>query len=431
MLRLLFILFISQCTFAQLNWISHKNKIEIPFELIYNLIIVDVKVNDVDLKMILDTGSEKNLMFSFPKNDSIAFYNPKTISIRGLGYGKELNAYISEKNKFEINGLVDRNFQVLLVTNQDISLIDKLGIQINGIIGSSFFKDFLVEINYSKKKLYLYKDFETITKKMSRYEKTQIEIYQNKPYVNLKIENSDENHNAKLLFDSGLGDGLWLFESDSIKCKERYFIDFLGRGLSGDVKGKKSRIESLQLDKFILHHALVSYPDIKLSELDLFKGRDGSLGGEIIKRFNWVLDYKNERFYYKQNNLFNEPFNYNMSGLEVHHFGQQWVKELDSFTNVSGKGEVNATEYISKVYNYKYTLKPNFQIYEVRENSPAAKAGLLAGDIIIKINNKSSHNYTIQKITELFQSEEGKKIKILVERDGKLLEFEFYLEKIL
>ena len=54
MLRLLFILFISQCTFAQLNWISHKNKIEIPFELIYNLIIVDVKVNDVDLKMILD-----------------------------------------------------------------------------------------------------------------------------------------------------------------------------------------------------------------------------------------------------------------------------------------------------------------------------------------------------------------------------------------
>ena len=153
MLRLLFILFISQCTFAQLNWISHKNKIEIPFELIYNLIIVDVKVNDVDLKMILDTGSEKNLLFSFPENDSIAFYNPKTISVRGLGYGKELNAYISEKNKFEINGLVDRNFQVLLVTNQDISLIDKLGIQINGIIGSSFFKDFLVEINYSKKKI--------------------------------------------------------------------------------------------------------------------------------------------------------------------------------------------------------------------------------------------------------------------------------------
>lgn len=66
-----------------------------------------------------------------------------------------------------------------------------------------------------------------------------------------------------------------------------------------------------------------------------------------------------------------------------------------------------------------------------RKDSPADKAGLKEGDLIVSINNRKAYNYTIQKITDLFQSEEGKKITIEVERDGKILKFKFQLEKIL
>ena len=45
--------------------------------------------------------------------------------------------------------------------------------------------------------------------------------------------------------DTGLGDGLWLFENDSLKCSKVAINDVLGRGLGGDVLGKKSRVKRL------------------------------------------------------------------------------------------------------------------------------------------------------------------------------------------
>ena len=59
------------------------------------------------------------------------------------------------------------------------------------------------------------------------------------------------------------------------------------------------------------------------------------------------------------------------------------------------------------------------------------KVGIKEGDKILSINGKKDYAYTIQKITDLFQSEEGKTIIIEVERDGQILKFKFQLEKIL
>ena len=67
----------------------------------------------------------------------------------------------------------------------------------------------------------------------------------------------------------------------------------------------------------------------------------------------------------------------------------------------------------------------------VRENSPAAKAGIQKGDKIVKINNRASQYLTIQNITNLFQSENGKQIKLTVERNGAKIDYEFNIEKVL
>jgi C-terminal processing protease CtpA/Prc len=82
-------------------------------------------------------------------------------------------------------------------------------------------------------------------------------------------------------------------------------------------------------------------------------------------------------------------------------------------------------------FNFKYILKPAFNVSFIRVDSPAYNVGIKKGDKIISINNRKAHNYTIQKITDLFQSEDGKKIKIEVERDGKIIEVIFYLKKII
>ncbi|NJM79735.1 MAG: hypothetical protein HC854_09130 [Flavobacterium sp.] len=71
---------------------AKKDKIIIPFELTHNLIIMEVTINDVKLNMLLDTGSDKSLLFSFPENDSIRLYDSRKIKINGLGNGENIEA---------------------------------------------------------------------------------------------------------------------------------------------------------------------------------------------------------------------------------------------------------------------------------------------------------------------------------------------------
>ncbi|WP_445710811.1 PDZ domain-containing protein [Flavobacterium sp.] len=427
-------LFVYASLFSQTSWLSKRNKIVIPFELTHNLIIIETEVNDVKLNMLLDTGSDKNLLFSFPENDSILFYDTRKIKINGLGNGESLEAIISGENKLKVKDYLDEDFEVLLITDRDISLVNKLGVPINGIIGSSFFKDYLVEINYQSKKVILHKEHKkSITKKLRRYKSKKVEVIDGKPYLKMITNiNDTKKIDLKLLMDTGLGDGLWLFENDSVKCGTLFFNELLGKGLGGDIEGKKSRVKKLELNELILKEALVSYPDtISFNQLDFVKGRNGSLGGEIIKRFNWILDYKNETFYFKKNTNFNDSFNYNMSGIEVQHAGSTWVSEklnFSTFTNTNSKTFVYDKEHD---FNYKFSLQPVFEIYSVRENSPAQLAGLKKGDMILSINGRKAYNYTIQKITNLFQSEEGKVIKMLIERGDTVIEVKFELEKLL
>ncbi|PZQ79016.1 MAG: hypothetical protein DI548_15400, partial [Flavobacterium johnsoniae] len=68
----LFLLVASSSLFAQkgFQWNSHKDKIEIPFQHIYNLIIIPVEINNVKLNMLLDTGADNSMIFSLPENDT-------------------------------------------------------------------------------------------------------------------------------------------------------------------------------------------------------------------------------------------------------------------------------------------------------------------------------------------------------------------------
>jgi hypothetical protein len=422
--------------FGQFRLENPDKKYKITFDNTHNLIILKCVVNGSQLNMILDTGSDKNLLFAFPENETLTFYDLQKLNVKGVGFGEEIEAYLSKGNTCAIGEFTNTNFEMLLVPDVNIGLIDKLGIPINGILGSDFFEGNWVEIDYQREKIYIIPKERFKTKKLHKYESKQVVIQKGKPYVNIKMKQSEfeTEKNYKLLLDTGLGDGLWLFENDTLQCKHRFFNDVLGRGLTGEITGKKSRVNELFINDFRLNEALVSYPDsVSISELDKIQGRNGSLGGEILKRFNWIFNYETQHFYFKKNSLFEDKFNYNMSGIEVQHNGSQWIKQ--TLYDHSTGNKVNVNEYVfdnpNRKYDYTYELKPIFEIYSVRKDSPAQKAGLQVGDIILSINRRASQHLSIEKIAEIFHSQEGKIIKMKVERAGENLDFEFQLEKIL
>ncbi len=71
-------------------------------------------------------------------------------------------------------------------------------------------------------------------------------------------------------------------------------------------------------------------------------------------------------------------------------------------------------------------------ISEPYENSPAKKAGLKAGDKILKINDKSTAGKSVEDVSSILKGQPGTSFKLLIERDGeeKPLTFDVVREKI-
>ena len=152
-----------------------------------------------------------------------------------------------------------------------------------------------------------------------------------------------------------------------------------------------------------------------------------------MKRFNIILDYPNRKITLRKNRFFSNSFYYNKSGISLEHDGVRVVKELDRNVGIKTFGSKNesvakADIVVSK--SYKYVLAPAFSIVELRKESPAVKAGLLIGEIILNINNRSVHEYSLQEVTQLFYDEDGKRIKLLIDRKGIQMHFQFQLESL-
>jgi hypothetical protein len=410
------------------------NKAIIPFKFINNLIFIPIKVNGVELNFLLDSGVEETILFSMEEKKEISFSNIEKISLRGLGSEESIEGLKSTNNILEIKGAKSINHIVYIVLDQSFNLSSHVGIPVNGIIGYHFLKNNLVEINYEKKRITVYRDLAKNRKKIeNKYNKIAISIENLKPYIACSIVINSIEIPVKLLIDIGNSDAIWLFENSEklIKVPAKNFEDYLGKGFSGDVEGKRAFITKFTLSKFEFYNPIIAFPDLtSIRNVTLVPNRSGSVGSEILRRFSIVFDYSNQNIFLKINGNFRAPFSYNKSGIEIQHNGLQWVQETVSIQTVPLKksDEGASIENASKNnFKFKFELKPIFKISNIRKNSPAAISGLKKGDIIFKINKVPAFEYSLEKINSLLKSEDEKWITFEVEREGMILIFKFQL----
>lgn len=410
-----------------------RRSARVKFQLVNNLIILPVELNGVSLSFLLDTGVNTSVLLNIEPGDSLKLKNAQKINLRGLGGEELIEAYRSDKNELRIGKVNCKDLTLFLIYDADVNFSPRLGVPVHGIIGYDFFRDFVVEINYSRRFLRLH-DPDRFRKRLTGYTELPLRFYQNKPYIHARVEIDDKEVPVTLLIDNGLGDAVWLFnENADIQVPEKSFEDFLGLGLLGDVTGKRSRIGYLELGEHRLENVTAAFPDsASVQGLKLFDERNGSIGGEILKRFNVVLDYRFQKIYLRKNRFFKDPFNYDMSGIILEHSGFVVVETYEKVLEPE-KGFDQGIEVVETVPQMRksFELKPSFHIVSIRKDSPADKAGLQVGDMIISVNGRDAHRYDLEDLNALFSSEEGKKIKIRVSRGIEDLEFEFRLEKLL
>ncbi|MGA9324871.1 MAG: aspartyl protease family protein [Salegentibacter sp.] len=417
---------------------NRKDYFKQRFELVSDLVLLPVEVNGVELTFLLDTGINSTLIFSLDSVDSLEIKNASAIYLSGLGAGKPRRAIKSLGNSIRVGDALGTGQTLYILTGEVQGIAQRLGVPVNGIIGYDFFKDFIVSFNYPREFMKVYTPEAYKYRRCRRCVDLPLTFNRNKPYLDAVMEMPGEKEvETNLLVDSGSGDAVWLFQNDEkrIEVPEKSFKDFLGFGISGSVYGDRSRISKLALGKHELKEVTVSFPDtLYLRQMAAFAKRDGSLGAQVLRRFNPVIDYPNKRIRLKPNRYFNDPFEYNMSGVVVEHHGRRLVEDKEMGRDLSFSIEDDDKPGIPvfrSSYRVKFTLAPRYQIAEVRPSSPAAEAGLKKGDVIVTINGRPVHRFSLDKITEMFSSREGRKIKLEIERQGEELEFEFRLRKIL
>lgn len=406
-----------------------KKSSKINFELINNLIIVPVELNGLQLSFLIDTGVQTTVLLNLDEKDTTSLNRSEIIQLRGLGGEELIQAFRSRDNHLSLGKVEHPALTILIIYDENINFSPRLGIPVHGILGYDFFKDFIVEINYQKKFLRVY-DRLHFDKNLKKYDKVALQFYQNKPYVTTTIDLDGKKTDATLLLDNGLSDAVWLFpDSTNISVPQNSFPDYLGLGLLGDVTGERARIRSMKLGDYVLNEVAASFPDsLSVEGLQTYHSRNGSIGSEILRRFNLFFDYRQKALYLRKNKYFEEPFHYDMSGIVLEHSGFKVIESFQKNPKISNEEGDNIL-IMEPAFYKKFELQPAFQIARLRQNSPASRAGLKVGDEVTKINGRNAYKLGLDDFVALFSSEAGKNIKMEIIREGRKMVFNFKLKE--
>ena len=374
--------------------LAKRRKItRIPFEFQANLIIVPIKVNNSDtLRFILDTGVSSILITDpqIAKLQRMKFV--RNVKISGAGQGTDIEAGIVLDNTITMGDMIGYRQNLVVLKEDVLKLSEFVGSPIHGIIGYEIFNRFTVTIDFSTNELIL-ENPEHYRYKPSKGERFPITIEENKPYLStIELINDKQNLPLKVILDTGAGHAISLDanRNNGIPMPPKVVKAQLGRGLSGIINGSLGRISKLRLGKFEMKNIVASFPDsssYRMRGMELIE-RQGNIGCEFLRRFKVTFNYRDQYIVLKPiNRRMKEPFEHNMSGIELMAKGNDYHE---------------------------------YMIDRVIENSPADNAGLLQGDQVMFINNKSSKDISISEIYKLFQKGEGKNVNLIMNREGKL-----------
>ncbi len=397
----LFLIIYANCCFSQsgFEFVSTEKKQSIPFESYNNLIIIDVKINNVSSKFILDTGVKSTILTEPALVSLLNLSYDEEVSIQGAGEQEIVLAMVSKGNKFQIGDLVDEHHSMLVLIDDFLELPAYLGFNVHGIIGADVFNNFTIEIDYFRNQIHVYEP--GVRRIPKRAVAVPLMIVNGKPYVRAQFHDAKNvEHQVNLLIDTGASHSmlLELIEFDDLNVPEDKLMINVGRGLAGDISGYLGRIHKFELGGFLFENPVVSFTESYSPFSDKRDSRQGTIGGEILSRFHVIFDYSQHVMYLYKGAGYKRAFEFNMGGIDF---------------KATGVG-LN-----------------DFEVVEIFEESPAFYSGLLPGDKILKMNGVSHKSLSLNRINQLMRTKPGKKIRLKIERDGEVKRISFRLKRLI
>jgi len=338
------------------------------------------------LNFILDSGSGG---ISLDSTTAVYFGLkgiPSDKIIRGIA-GMRKVSFINDR-QLHLPGLsIDSlNFHI-----NDYSILTSVyGERIDGIIGYSVLSRYILKIDYDSSHI------EFWSKGSFRYPRGGFLL---RPVINtLPVQTARVKDgvtiNSRFLFDMGAGLNMMLttdFIKDSTLIhKKRKFFTKQAEGLGGKIDMRMTVIKEVKIGPYRFRNVPIYIFDDEYN-VTSYPYLGGLIGNDLLRRFNVVLNYGHRDIYLVPNSHYREPFDYSYTGIELYY--------------------------------------ENGQIFlgDVAKGSPAEDVGLKEGDVVVAVNKNFSQNLQQYKLA---MQNTGDRLKIIIQRNGELLEFNLKVKSI-
>lgn len=382
-----FVLTLNEVSAQRFEFPGRRKKEIVPFKMVKNLMIIKLMVNGKGpFNFVLDTGVGLFLISDPKLIDSVSIKNLRSINITGFGDGEPLSAFVTPSIDVGFGSTTAKALSAAILKKDIFELSNYVGMPVHGLIGYELFNSFIVKINFTLSTLTIYRPETYIPRKGYR---VQLMIEDRKPYLVSNIQlTSGEKITAKLILDTGAGHPISLETNGGVpfEVPKVNIAGNLGIGLTGPISGYISRVKSLSLGKYTLNNVIAAFPDYDDVGSKVYSvSRNGNMGITILKRFNVIFDYNESALYIKPGVVLNEPFEHDMSGLELTSAGDKFDRMLVS---------------------------------RVEPGSSADEAGLRKDDEILAINFKPVSEMSPSEIDNLFRSKSDRSFIIDVLPNG-------------
>jgi hypothetical protein len=376
-----------------------REDVTISFTLVNRTIFLQVQVGGGSRAFwfILDTGSKYAVIdLAIAKALGLKLGAPVDV---GGGGKRVVMANMLSDSPFSLVGLKDFSQPLFLALPLD-DLAKAEGREFAGILGTDFISEFVVEIDYLSKTI-------TLHDKMTyqyRGKGQSFPVTFNAagwPEIHAAVIDDDRPAmEGKFVLDIGNNGALILnrpfVESEHFVIPDRHTVPWLeGQGLGGGIDGSVGRVTGLQIGRFLIKNPVTVFSRAASGPFAATESQ-GNIGVEILEKFTIILDYKNSRVILEPNARFDEPTEYNRSGLILEAVGE----------------------------NYR-----TFRIKAVADDSPASEAGLRVGDTLIAIDGQQVSELSLSELR--FRLQRAKKCVLLVERDGAHLRISLKLRDLI
>ena len=346
--------------------------ITIPFELVNRHIVLKVVVDNFrPLSFVLDTGDQFAII-NLDRAKELGLKLEGEIHMGGAGSVVSTGSFV-RGSLFTLPGLPGFS-QPLNAALPLGRMAPRFGQDLDGIIGSEFIKQFVLEIDYQARVIKLY------DKDKFNYSGSgeSIPITLNSAgHPIIEAEVTPVGHLpliGKFVLDVGSGGALALYtpfvaNHDLLEPRLPTIKAIGVGGAGGEVNARIGRVSELAIGRFHISQPITLFSEDKVGAF-ASSALVGNIGQQIVSKFRLLLDYSHNRIIFEPNDSFNDKFDRAFGGLSI----------------------------VAEGKDYR-----TFRIADVLENSPGTEAGLQKDDIITAIDGKAAVDLTLTKVLTLFE----------------------------